>query len=138
MLKARYCFLFLLCLTACSATRTTPSGYEGDRLSAGSVGGVSGAIRECLLFRNGQTFLNKGITGDYTPMPDMKSSDVKAFFRRAEEMGLDTLKLSAPGNMTYFLKYVRNGKTNEIRWGGRDVPVPAQVMKLYNDLINHF
>lgn len=128
----------MILLFSCKSTQYTPKNYRETQLIVGSSGGVSGMIREYCLLDNGQIFVSKGIAGDWKALKYVKSSKVRSFVSRAKDLGLDTLHFNHPGNMTYYFVYKSGKRTNEVKWGEADKPIPANIKVFYQEIIQAF
>ncbi|MEI6433618.1 MAG: hypothetical protein WCP32_02155 [Bacteroidota bacterium] len=128
----------MILLFSCKSTQYTPKNYRETQLIVGSSGGVSGMIREYCLLDNGQIFVSKGIAGDWKALKYVKSSKVRSFVSRSKDLGLDTLHFNHPGNMTYYFVYKSGKRTNEVKWGEADKPIPANIKVFYQEIIQAF
>lgn len=126
----------LTLLFACKSTTFTPKNYTGQQLIAGSRGGVTGMMKEYALFDNGQVFLSKGINGSWKEMKTLKKSKTREIFNKADELGISTLKINHPGNMTYYLIMKDPSRSNEIKWGESGFTPPEGVTAFYNYLMS--
>jgi hypothetical protein len=130
-------FILILAIS-CKTNQYSPINYPHEQLIIGSSGGVTGAIKEYALLGNGQLFRNKGISGEWKMLKDVKGKDARNFFNTAKSLGLDTMKFNHPGNMTYYFIYKKSKKANEVRWGDANFPIPSGIQDFYQKLTTRF
>ena len=134
--------LSLICivplLVACKSSNFTPKTYKGAQLVIGSSGGVTGMMKEYILLDNSQLFLSKGLKGEWKPVKNLKKSQTKEIFKKAEELGLGTLKFKHPGNMTYYFILKHPPRSNETKWGESGIVPPEGITAFYNYLLSLF
>jgi len=131
--------LFLLpAMIACKATHYTPKTYDGQEIKAGTSGGVTGMIKEYVVFDNGQLFVSNGLKEEWKALPKLKRSLTREIFSRAEESDLINVRFNHPGNMTYYLVMKQPPRIREIKWGETGVSPPAEVKAFYDYLMTKF
>ena len=130
--------LSILCILplfiSCKSTHYTPKNFTGAQIVVGSSGGVTGMMKEYMLFDNGQLFLSKGLKGEWKELEKQKRSKTKEIFSRASELGLINVKFSHPGNMTYYIILKQPPRYNEIKWGETGVTPPENIVTFYTFL----
>ncbi|MDP1623946.1 MAG: hypothetical protein Q8M08_16600 [Bacteroidales bacterium] len=136
LLLTTFCFLPLL--FSCKSTQYTPKNYKGSQIIAGSSGGVTGMMKEYILLDNGHLFLSKGLTGEWKEVRKLKKSKTREIFKKAEILGLSTVKFKHPGNMTYYLNLKQPPRSNEIKWGESGISPPEGISEFYNYLLSNF
>jgi hypothetical protein len=138
-LKLILCLLCILpLLFSCKPTHFTPKTYKGDQIVVGNSGGITGMMKEYVLFGNSQVFLSKGLKGEWKEVKKLKKSQTKKIFRTAEELGLSTLRFKHPGNLTYYLILKKPPRSNEIKWGESGIVPPEGIDAFYKYLISLF
>jgi hypothetical protein len=132
--------LSVLCLLSllfsCKSTHYTPKTYKAAQLTIGSSGGVSGTIREYILLDNGQLFMSKGINGELKELRKIGKGETARIFKKADELGIGTLKFNHPGNMTYSLTLKKSSGTNAVSWGESGIPAPTGIKEFYDYLVS--
>jgi len=138
MKKILTLLIFLPALFACKTTHYTPKTYTGQQITAGTSGGVTGMMKEYVIFDNGQLFVSKGLKGEWKALLKLKKSQTREIFSRAEELDLINVKFNHPGNMTYYLVLKQPSRTSEIKWGESGVTPPEEVLSFYEFLMKKF
>jgi hypothetical protein len=136
LIPAILCILPIL--ISCKSTHFTPKNYTRDQIVVGSSGGVTGMMKEYVLLDNCQLFLNKGITGEWRELGNLKKSTTKNVFKKAAELGLGSMNFKHPGNMTYYLILKKPPRSNEIKWGESGIPPPDGLREFYDYLLAIF
>jgi hypothetical protein len=122
-------------LFACKTTHYTPKTYTGQQITAGTSGGVTGMIKEYVIFDNGQLFVSKGLKEEWKALPKLKRSQTREIFSMAEELDLINVKFNHPGNMTFYLILKQPPSTREIKWGETGMAPPDEVKAFYDFLM---
>ncbi len=131
--------LFILpFLFSCKSTHFSPKNFKGTQIVVGTSGGVTGMMKEYILFDNSQLFLSKGIKGEWRELTTLKKATTRQIFKKAADLGLSTLKFNHPGNMTYYLIMKQPPRSNEIRWGESGILPPDGVSAFYDYLTSLF
>ena len=106
------------------------------RITFGEGGGFTGAVTEYCLLENGQLFSKTHFTNPFSAFKKIKKKRAKALFNDLNNLNIDNLTLSSPGDKYYFIGYETPKGIDKITWGAPDVTVPAGVAELYNGLRN--
>ncbi len=132
-LSAAVLFAGLL-LAQCKQPKYTAENLPDEFLRFGSGGGVTGAVTEYSLYKNGQVFKFAA----KAPAPEEVASHGKKkagqLFETAAALGLFEREFSHPGNLYYFLEFRNEGKQRRITWGDREHPVDPKIQDLYDQL----
>jgi len=129
---------FTLFFSSCKNTQYTPATYTEEQLIFGSGGGFTGAYVNYYLLSNGQLFRERTLgETELMELEALEKQAAQAYFNRATAAGIETLELSNPGNMTYFIRWkVGDAVKHEIKWGGGEQQPPPAVKSLFDDLIS--
>jgi hypothetical protein len=125
-------------LFACKSTHFSPKNYKGNQIVVGSSGGVTGMMKEYVLFENSQLFLSKGLNGEWRELAKLKKPKTREIFKKSAELGLGTIKFKHPGNVTYYLILKQPPRSNEIKWGESGIEPPEGITSFYKYLISLF
>jgi hypothetical protein len=102
----------------------------------GTGGGFAGTVTEYCILENGQCFLKKASESEFQAIDDLESKVTEQAFKNFTTLGLNDIKLKAPGNMYFFIKYGPKENMQELIWGayGQD---PPPKLKSYYDYLNN-
>lgn len=120
----------LLCLTvACQK-------YTGEKLPAtqihfGEGGGITGAITEYCLLKNGQLLHKKHFTKAFEAFEKIKKSKAKKLFKTCEKIEWEKMQIDNPGDKYYFIAYETAGLKHKLTWGGAQEKPSMEIIQLY-------
>ena len=126
--------ILLLGLFSCG-TQQNFSSENPHTLSFGSGGGFANQTTEYRIHTDGKVWKYRGLENDSSLLLQLKKGKTKKVFKQAYKLGLDTLVLNEPGNMTYFIELKSEAFDNKLKWS-KDKGV-AEVTEFYTTLINH-
>jgi hypothetical protein len=69
---------------------------------------------------------------NYFPVRKLNRKEIKEINQRREEANLEKLTLNEPGNMTYYIRVIKESYEKEIKW--TDTSTNEQVKDLYKAL----
>lgn len=127
------CFVTLFFLTA-SCQKYTVDKLPDNQIHFGEGGGITGAITEYCLLKNGQLFDKKHFTENFKPFKKGKRRPAKKLFKACKKMEIEKIDLNNPGDKYYFILYQTKNLHHKIIWGRNMKKVPIEVMELYASL----
>jgi len=127
--------LLLVVLLSCNAQRELFVDNP-QILSFGSGGGFTNQSIEYKLYSDGMLWVFKGLENDSSLLKQLKKTDTRKIFNEAHKLGLDTLKLNSPGNMSYFIQIKSKTLNNKIVWANDGSQTQYQINEFYKTLIN--
>jgi hypothetical protein len=136
LFKISSIFLLMCFFSFCKTT--IPEDYKKSKIHFGSGGGFTGAVTEYCLLENGQLFEKKGMPADssaFIELPKIARSKVKSLFKELSTLNFPDLDYNKPGNMSYFLKTVVDGKAHRITWTQEEVPLDVAQREFYKNLM---
>ncbi len=125
--------LAVMLLFGCTTSQKLQK-FSKNSLVFGSGGGITGATTEYILHYDGTVEKTNSLTKETSPVTKIAAKNSKTLFKEFLNDGLDTLKFSSPGNMSYFVGYKNDSVTQKILWGG-DVAPPEKAKTFYDKLI---
>lgn len=128
--------LFLIVLFSCN-TQKEIFVDNPQILSFGSSGGFTNQSTEYRLHSDGKLWDFKGLEKDSTLLRQLKKRDTKKLFNEAYDLGLDTLKLNSPGNMSYFIQIKSKTLFNKVVWANDGNQTQKKTNEFYKKLINY-
>lgn len=135
LMKNGLCFIFLTFFFFQSACQKYSSGNLPDtQIHFGEGGGITGAITEYCLLKNGQLFDKKHFTQDFKTYKKVKKRIAKKSFKKCRKMNIQDIELNNPGDKYYFINYQTDKINHKITWGRNKEEVPAEVKALYTEL----
>ncbi|MCF6170967.1 MAG: hypothetical protein L3J31_05805 [Bacteroidales bacterium] len=129
-------FVLLATLFSCSAQKELADKHPRS-LSFGSSGGFTNQSITFELKPDGKLWKFKGLENDSSLVKQLKKSQAKKVFKQALQLGLDTLTLNSPGNMSNFIRLKSKTVDNKIVWATDSNEAPAAITEFYQLLINH-
>ena len=129
-------FSLVFANTNCQTKRFTPLDYSNNLIIFGSGGGFAGTVTEYCILENGQCFLKKAGESEFNSIDDLDKNAVEQIFNNYTMLSLGEIKMKAPGNMYYFIKYGTKDKMYELVWGAYGEEPPANLKTYYNILNN--
>ena len=130
--------LLFICTTALFASCSSSGKVSGDssqpRLMFGNGGGFTGIYTSYQLDNDGRV---------YSMLPDssrqkinrIRKKQTRKLFTQADKLKMAQPAFNHPGNITWYIKYQTENDFIEFRWGDSNVPVPAEIKNLYDQLI---
>lgn len=128
--------IFIVALFSCSAQKELYVDNP-QTLSFGSGGGFTNQSIEYRLYSDGKLWKFKGLENDSSLLKQMKKGDTKKIFNEAYKLGLDTLKLNSPGNISYFINIKSKTLDNKIIWANGNSQTQSEIIEFYKTLINY-
>jgi len=105
-----------------------------DQIHFGEGGGITGAITQYCLLKNGQLFDKKHFTEDFKSFKKVKKRKAKKCFKTCKKMDFEKIDLDNPGDKYYFINYETKGINHRITWGGSKGDASPEILELYNSL----
>lgn len=118
--------------TSCSSPEKLLSSDKGDRIFFGNKGGFTNMSTDYVLFQNGSICRLKD--DNVIKTAKVSRDEVKAIAESLEEMNFMSLNTDEPGNMTYYVSFVRDDTRNGVQWSDHDRN--PQLKVLYVRLMN--
>jgi len=116
-----------------SCQKYTTDNLPDTQIHFGEGGGITGAITEYCLLKNGQLFDKKHFTEDFKTFKKGKRRPAKKLFKACRKMKIEEIDLNNPGDKYYFIQYQKGTINHRITWG-RDKEVPVEITELYASL----
>lgn len=116
----------------CASKNQISSGKSSfESIHFGKSGGFANLTEKYLLIANGTVY--KLTEEKKQEINHIKKSQLRKIKKQLSALNYESLTLNKPGNMTYFIGIISNGKSNEFTWAdARDHP---EIQELYNTLI---
>ena len=131
-LTSIWLLLLIIGLISCSSQDLfIPDQYEGEYITFGNGGGITGAVTQFYILKDGRTF--KKITSDSLHMigkMDKKVCDQQ--FEGYYTWGINEMKINDPGNRYFFIDY--NKSNNKLTWGGNHDQAPDILIAFHANL----
>ena len=130
--------LLFICTTALFASCSSSGKLQGDasqpRLVFGNGGGFTGVYTIYQLDDDGRV---------YSMLPDssrqkinrISKKQTRTLFTQADKLKMAYPAFNHPGNITWYIQYQTDEELLEFKWGDSNVPVPAEIKNLYDQLI---
>jgi hypothetical protein len=116
---------------ACAGPEKLLSDTSAERIYFGKSGGFTNIPMSYVLIDNSYIFRVE--KDNYIPVRKLNRKEVIAINQQREEANLEKLTLNEPGNMTYYIRVVKESFEKEIKW--TDTSTNEQVKDLYKALI---
>jgi len=134
-------FIFLIIiLLSCSQKMNKknllPENYTGEQLIFGSGGGFTNLVHEYRLLENRRFFHKKSTDSTFSELQKQDSKVTKQLFEKSRVLFNEVKDLNEPGNLYYFIRFQKEGKTQKIIWGSSKGNVPEKAKDLYKELMN--
>src|SRR5688500_84469 len=126
--------LAFIVTAACSSSKLTPANYEGAQIHFGQGGGFTGNVSYYVLLDNGSLFQKQLLDSAYTHEATWKKKFTKQIFSNYDELNLDALAHSEPGNLYYFVEMHEDGKVHRLVWGNPGFTPSQKLVDFYNIL----
>lgn len=126
--------LFSFFFFTLSCQKYTPSDLPDLQIHFGEGGGITGAITEYCLLKNGQIFQKEHFARPFTNLKKVKKRKAKKCFKTCKKIGFTEIDLNNPGDKYYFISYQDKGIDHRITWGRNKEEVPEEVLSLYRKL----
>lgn len=123
------CFVLLFTSAACQ--KYSIDNMPIDQIHFGEGGGITGAITEYCLLKNGQLFNKKHFTEDYKSFKKIKKRTAKKLYKTCKKIELQEVQIDNPGDKYYYIAYETKGFKHKITWGGNQQKPPIEVIELY-------
>lgn len=108
-------------------------------IAFGSGGGFTNMVKQYRLLQDGKIISETKLkdSTQYTIVADIGKRKAKDCFTAVNNLKLDSLKFSEPGNLYYFISVQTKDSLadNRIVWGSKDKPVPPEVQDFYKTLL---
>ncbi|MFK7978792.1 MAG: hypothetical protein AB8G86_02320 [Saprospiraceae bacterium] len=117
-----------------SCQKYTIDNLPDTQIHFGEGGGITGAITEYCLLKNGQLFDKKHFTEDFKSLKKIKKRIAKKSFKKCKKMNIESINLNNPGDKYYFITYQAGKINHKVTWGRNKDEVPAEISALYADL----
>ncbi len=122
----------LILLISCVNTRKLMENHKTDRIYFGRRGGFTNIPEEYVLFEKGQVC--KMQNDSLLRIQKIGSKQIKTIDSLLTGMNFKELILNDPGNITYFIKVVKQDYENELMWS--DAVSDDTVSVLYKTLLS--
>jgi len=128
--------IFLVFLFSCNPQKEI---YVNNpkTLSFGSEGGFTNQRTEYRLQSDGKLWKLKSLEKDSSLVKQLKKKNTKKVFEETFKLGLDTLKLNSPGNMSYFIQIKSKTIDNKIVWANDGSQSNSVLYEFYKSLVNY-
>jgi len=120
--------IFLIMIISSCKTKETSRSF-----TIGKGGGFTGKYDMYKVMENGLVYKVSEVNPEEKILKFDKKQTAE-IFKQFEQLNIAGTNFSHPGNMTSFIRYQKNGKTYEIKWGSSDVKPPQNVV-LFFDLV---
>lgn len=127
-----YFVAFFFLTGACQ--KYTTDNLPDTQIHFGEGGGITGAITEYCLLKNGQLFDKKHFTENFKPLKKGKRRTAKKLFKTCKKIDIEKIELNNPGDKYYFIQYQTGEINHKITWGRNKEEVPAELIELYASL----
>ena len=119
-----------------SADQTKPSKFlkGGDKIVFGSGGGFTGMTTTYAITKEGQ-LLKQQPDESMIKLHAFKTLDIDPYFEKIEKCNIEEVDCNSPGNMTFFLEQIKDGKSKRLVWGGSKITPPEDVKSLHGELM---
>jgi len=137
-MNARYylCILLTILGMGCKSIVDTPIGYDGDHITFGNGGGITGAVTSYRLLSNGQLFVSKGmVTEEWKQHSSIAKKEAQQRLDQSTLLGIPSLDHDLPGNTYKFIKVNIGNKENYICWGGGGQTIDDKISDFYFQLM---
>lgn len=102
-----------------------------DQIHFGEGGGITGAITEYCLLKNGQLFNKKHFTEDFKAFKKVKKRAAKKLYKTCKKIELQKVQIDNPGDKYYYIAYETKDFKHKITWGGNQQKPSVEVIELY-------
>lgn len=126
--------LFFQFALSSSCQKYTIDNMPTTQIHFGEGGGITGAITEYCLLKNGQLFDKKHFTESFKSFKKVKKRKAKKCFKTLDKMEFEKIALDNPGDKYYFIAYETKDSKHRITWGGSKNDASPEVLTLYNSL----
>ena len=112
-----YLVTLLLILFSCSAQQQIKNNNP-HLLSFGSSGGFTNQTMTFNINEDGILWKVSNLKNDSVFIKNLSKGKLRKVLKSAYSYGLDTIKLSKPGNMTKFIRFKSKSVNNKVEWSG--------------------
>jgi len=126
--------LLLIFLFSCSTQKEIYIDNP-HTLRFGSAGGFTNQTTVYKLLSDGSLSKTDGLTKETTLLKQLRKSQTKKVFKQAYQVGIDTLKLDKPGNISNFIQLKTKSVDNKIIWYKDSDQTPEEITTFYKNLI---
>ncbi len=134
-MRITFCvLLFLQCALNSSCQKYTIDNMPDNQIHFGEGGGITGAITEYCLLKNGQLFDKQHFTEDFKSFKKVKKRKAKKIFKASDKMDIEKIELNNPGDKYYFIAYETKNNNHRITWGGSKGDASPELLALYKSL----
>lgn len=129
---------FTLVSTGCKYEQYASGEFPDQYITFGTYGGPTGDEDKKVLLPNGMLFGHHIGDAKFTLLTEISRSEAKNLITEVIETGIKTKTINQPGDQSYFLSYVENGKEYLWVWGKTITGMPEEakdVMAKLNALI---
>lgn len=106
-------------------------------ISFGSTGGFTNESTVFKLHSNGELWIFKSFKSDSSMVVQLRKNQTRKLFEQFYQIGLDTLELKNPGNMSSFIQIMSKTCENKIIWPKGDQQVQPEISDLYKELFSY-
>lgn len=128
----RILIICLIMTASCSSPEKLLKSDKGDRIFFGNKGGFTNMSTDFVLFENGSICRLKN--DNVIKTGKISREEVREIEAILEEMNFMSLNTDEPGNMTYYVSFVRGDSRNAAQWSDHDRN--PQLKELYVRLMN--
>ena len=132
MKKLFYLPILVLLIASCSTPKALKS-FSNSNIVFGSGGGFTNVSNAYTLSYDGLIHKTNEISRESEKVGEITKKESKKLFIKFLKSGLDTLNISKPANMYYFLGFENDSANQKSTWGSKD-DVPVAVHELYSEL----
>lgn len=135
-MKRLLSIVLLFSIIACSSQKEV---YVDNPqiLSFGSMGGFTNQNTIFKLKSDGELWKYISFDQDSILVAQLKKSQTRKLFEEAYKIGLDTLDLNSPGNMSSFIQIESKTMENKVVWPKDNEQMQTEITDLYSTLIHY-
>ena len=127
--------LLTLCIIlACSTPKLSPIDYKGNQIHFGQGGGFTGNVNYYVILDDGRLFQKQLKDTSFSHLATWKRNFTHQLFTDYDQLELDTLAYSEPGNLYYFVEMHNEGKIHRSVWGKPGFNPSQKLVDFYNIL----
>lgn len=146
-MKSTFSLLMIVCvLLICGCKSNQNGGGDGDgnggsasvkidQVTFGNYGGFTGQRLEYTVSKDGSVSLFDSNTKQTTPYAKWSQGTTDQIFQDVDALEIQNISFQSPGNMSYFVGVILEGKRTDVVWGRGDKTPPADVKEMYDRLI---
>ena len=129
-------FVMFVFLLSCNSQKEV---YVGNPqiISFGSMGGFTNESTEFKLHSNGELWMFNSFKNDSSMVVQLRKKQTRKLFEQVYQIGLDTIDLKNPGNMSSFIQIMSKTSENKVVWPKGDQQVQTEISDFYKELFSY-